>query len=166
MSSYIQKKSTIFILLLLLIVTASLIIQIPHLCLTDTRSGQVYFSQPLGKSDAFTMRWIHSVELEPWEEHFIIDQNGQIVLDSTRFKAFGAGVPESAGRKTEIKNGYIQFLEINQPMPDLVYGISPTAMHTLILKGKEYPLYLQIEADRGVRITVEDHNLIYQWMHQ
>ncbi len=84
------------ILIYTLIACAILIPQLDHdrfLVLYDIRDHKALMDIPLDDSKEFTMRWIHSVELEPWEETFRIDDDLEIILDRTRFKAFGAGVP-------------------------------------------------------------------------
>ncbi len=127
-----------------------------YLVLTDQRTQTVYERIPIHTGDTFVMRWIHSVELEPWEEIFRIDSDYEIILDSTRFKAFGAGVPDSTGKRVETKDGYIAFEEINQPMPYLVYGISNIAKHTLNVNGKTYYLYETIPLDHGVEFSIKN----------
>lgn len=153
-----RNKTTstfIIILLVLMLVFKSSY----YLELEDQRSHYIYERIPIDKGDTFVMRWIHSVELEPWEEIFIINDDYEIVLDSTRFKAFGAGVPDSAGKRVETKDGYIAFKEINKEMPYLVYGISDIAQHTLFVKGKTYALYKSIPIDHGVEFSVKKHSI-------
>lgn len=147
------------ILIYTLIACALLIPQLDHdrfLVLYDTKSNNTLMDIPLDDSNEFTMQWIHSVELEPWEETFRVDENLDIILDRTRFKAFGAGVPDSAGKRVDTSDGYINFLDIDQPMDSLVYGISPVAKHTLIVGGQKYPLYEDLPADIGVEIIIEE----------
>ncbi len=147
------------ILIYTLIACAILIPQLDHdrfIVLYDTQSQKALMEVPLEDFSEFTMRWIHSVELEPWEETFRVDENMDIILDRTRFKAFGAGVPDSAGKRVDTSDGYINFLDIDQPMDTLVYGISPVAQHTLIVGGQEYPLYEDLPADIGVEIIIEE----------
>lgn len=147
------------ILIYTLIACALLIPQLDHdrfLVLYDTKSNNTLMDIPLDDSNEFTMRWIHSVELEPWEETFRVDENLDIILDRTRFKAFGAGVPDSAGKRVDTSDGYINYLDIDQPMDTLVYGISPVAKHTLIIGDQVYPLYEELPADIGVEIIIEE----------
>lgn len=142
-----------------------LLYPINYICVRDTVSDEIYLSLPLKHESEFSMRWIHSVELEPWEEFFTVNTAKQIVLDRTRFKAFGAGVPESAGKRVDTTDGYITFLDINQVMPTLIYGISPTAQHIFSYDNVDFPLYETVKADRGVEITVEQHSLFYRYIH-
>jgi hypothetical protein len=54
----------------------------------------------------FSLAWQHSVEREDWIETFAI-RGKAIVLAATRFKTFGAGVPDHAGRRTTLEHGWV-----------------------------------------------------------
>jgi len=110
-------------------------------------------------NDEFTIRWMHSVELTPWEEIFKISNDYDIILDRTRFKQFGAGVPDSAGNKTEIVDGYIVFSGINQIMKELPYGVSHFSKHIIIFKDKTYQLYDDFKD--GDRIVIYTEKIPY-----
>ncbi|MGG1630205.1 DUF1850 domain-containing protein [Rossellomorea sp. NRS-1567] len=73
--------------------------------------------QPVFNQKEFSIRWTHSVEKEDWEEFFHIKDN-TINLTSTRFKTFGAGVPDNAGEDTYIKDGWVYMTNIHQPIGD------------------------------------------------
>ena len=73
------------------------------------------------KEKSFDLSWIHSVEKEEWIEHYIIE-NGELLLESTSFKTFGAGVP-SDGENVELKNGYV-VMTIEHPYEQLNLTIS------------------------------------------
>jgi hypothetical protein len=111
------------------------------LVLEHYQTGEILKVFIVSPGEEFTTRWIHSVELTPWEEVFVIGDNYQMILDRTRFKQFGAGVPDQAGTKTEIKDGYIIFSGINQEIQLLPLGISAFAQHTLIMDSHELLLY-------------------------
>jgi hypothetical protein len=112
------------------------------------------------EGDEFIVKWIHSVELTPWEEIFRIDSNNNIILDRTRFQQFGAGVPDFAGKTVEIKDGYITYGEINQKIPLLPYGISNFAKHTLVFNDVEYPLYELVPDGDRINIYTEKISLL------
>lgn len=137
------------------LITATLIILlIPYTTLNVTRldTNEVIIKKLIIKDAQFKMRWIHSVELTPWEEIFEIS-NGKIYLIETRFQSFGAGVPDVAGNHTEVDDGYVTYSGIHQEMPVLNYGISPIAKHELILGSKAsdcYKLYEILPDDTAV----------------
>ena len=151
------RKTYILFLAISLVILAFLPMHV--LTIEAMYSNEVYLIEPFNEDDTFIMKWIHSVELEPWEEWFAIDKEG-IVLQKTRFKAFGAGVPDSAGKEIYMEDDYIVFDQIDTKMPSLTYGISPLAQHTLIIKNKEYPLYKSLPADTGISINYKKIALI------
>lgn len=138
----------------LIAATLIIILLIPYTTLSVTRldTNEVIIQKLIIKDTQFKMRWIHSVELTPWEEIFEIS-DGKIYLTETRFQSFGAGVPDAAGNHTETADGYVTYSGINQEMPILNYGISPIAKHELIL-GREaresYKLYELLPDDTPV----------------
>ncbi|WP_051353305.1 DUF1850 domain-containing protein [Thalassobacillus devorans] len=104
---------------------------------------------------SFSIRWIHSVEKEEWEEMFVVEDE-EIVLDSTRFKTFGAGVPNDAGDDTFIKDGWVYMTGINQTIgKQLVTRTGKTTEHRFI-KGDEV---FKLEPSQPYRIAVENINL-------
>ena len=118
--------------------------------LSDVRTEKIMLILPLPENREFTVRWTHSVELTPWEEIFRVDKENKIILDRTRFKSFGAGVPDYAGDKASLEDGYVMYSNINKEMPGLVYGISDIAKHTLIIENDTYKLYEFIPVDSGI----------------
>lgn len=147
-----KNNKKYFIILLAVLFIGSYFINIPVLVLEDTKSSKIVFMDTIKPDDHFTMHWMHSVELAPWEEVFKVSKDYKIILDYTRFKAFGAGVPKTAGKKTLVKDGWIHFTEINKPMQNLTYGISNFAKHTFMYKDKNLKLYEMVPNDDPIRI--------------
>lgn len=147
-----HKKKIILLLVLSIVLLWLSTTTHTVLILKNLPLSKTIFISKVYPGNEFTMRWMHSVELEPWEETFRISENGGIILDRTRFKAFGAGVPEKAGTKTEIKDGYVIFSGINKKIPEITYGISNYAKHTFYFKNKEYNLYKMVENDTPIKI--------------
>ena len=111
----------------------------------------------LQQENDFSIRWTHSVENEEWEEFFKVEE-GQIVLDSTRFKTFGAGVPSDTGEDTFIKDGWVYMTDIHQPIGmELVTRTGKTTDHRVI-RGDEVQ---QMRASQSYRFTVEEANLLH-----
>lgn len=137
-------KKYILAILILLLLTITLI-PIDCLLLEHYQTDEILFIFKVNPGDEFIMKWIHSVELTPWEEIFRIDENNEMILDRTRFQQFGAGVPDYAGTKTEVKDGYIIFSGIDQKVDLLPYGISEFAQHTFIYKDVSYELYKMVK---------------------
>ena len=66
------------------------------LMLYDTDSGKIYAEFPVSEGTEFSVEFIHSVNLSPVKDIFVI-RKGQIVADSTVYSAFGAGVQTELG---------------------------------------------------------------------
>ncbi|MCG8542096.1 MAG: DUF1850 domain-containing protein [Clostridia bacterium] len=153
-----KKKLSFFILIILVVMVASMDIHI--LVLKDLIDEQIVFMDMVYPNEEFTIEWIHSVELQPWEEVFRIDTDYDIILDRTRFKSFGAGVPDYAGNRSEIKDGYVIFSGINKNIDDLQYRASNVAKHTFYFKDKELKLYELVRNENIIKIYVEPTNII------
>lgn len=153
-----MKKFIIILLILLLIILFSININVLVLYhYQEEKPLMIFKIQP---KDEFTVKWIHSVELTPWEEIFRIDNNYKIILDRTRFQQFGAGVPDSAGTKTEIKDGYIIFSGINQKIDIIPYGISSFAKHTFSFNNKDFALYKMVNDGDRINFYTDKYKLI------
>ena len=151
-------KKIIFIGLILVLV--SFFISVSVLTLEHFQNDSIVMTFKVDEKDEFIVKWIHSVELTPWEEIFRIDSENNIVLDRTRFQQFGAGVPDFAGKTVEIKDGYITYGEIDQKIPLLPYGISDFAEHTFVFRDKEYKLYKMVPDGDRINIYTEKISFI------
>ena len=152
-----MKKYLLAILILLLL--AITLIPIDCLLLEHYQTNEILFVFKVSPGDEFIMKWIHSVELTPWEEIFRIDENNEMILDRTRFQQFGAGVPDYAGTKTEIIDGYIIFSGIDQKVDLLPYGISAFAQHTFIFKDVSYELYKMVKDGDRINFYTDQMSL-------
>ncbi|WP_409252071.1 DUF1850 domain-containing protein [Bacillus sp. SCS-153A] len=103
--------------------------------------------EPYYKSVTFSLRWTHSVEKEDWEEFFQVEDEN-ILLQSTRFKTFGAGVPDNAGEETFIKDGWVYMTNIHQPIGDsLQFQTGKETNHRLFIKEEHLSLSPQQSYD-------------------
>lgn len=88
--------------------------------------------------DAFTLKWIHSVEKEEWLEMYERDGE-QLLLTETVFKTFGAGVP-SDGEIIPSEDGFVH-MRINQHLPEMNLTVSENVQTTILTQEKTIPLY-------------------------
>ncbi|GAA0316440.1 hypothetical protein GCM10008967_03770 [Bacillus carboniphilus] len=150
-------KKKILLLCSLLAFILLLFIPIPALMLTT--QSEVIRIEPFLKNQPFSIRWTHSVEKEDWEEFFII-KDDTILIESTRFKTFGAGVPNDAGENTFIKDGWVYMTDINQPIGEtLRFQTGKTTNHRFQIKGS----YLTLEPQVSYEVKVQKVPL-YQLM--
>lgn len=116
--------------------------------------------QPFLNQKEVSIRWTHSVEKEDWEEFFLIE-NTTITLTSTRFKTFGAGVPDDAGEDTFIKDGWVYMTDIHQPVGDsLRFQTGKNTNHRISFNERTLVLDSQRSFQLSVR-SVPMYQLFY-----
>ncbi|GAW91583.1 DUF1850 domain-containing protein [Calderihabitans maritimus] len=124
-----MKKIIVFLLAILGVTVVFLPI-IPVLTVYDQHSNNVLLAFRL-ENNTFSVRWIHSVELEPWQETFQL-RKGRLVLQETRFKAYGAGMPTNGKEEIFVENGWIIIRGINRTYDSLPISISKVSGYQLI----------------------------------
>lgn len=148
-----------FLLILLLVISILFsIIEIPVLTLKHYQKNEILYSFYIKENDEFLVKWMHSVELTPWEEIFRI-KNNKIILDRTKFKQFGAGVPDQATGDILFEDGYIIYDNINQKINLIPYGISKFAKHTFIFKNTNVRLYKLVTDGDRINFYTENINI-------
>lgn len=124
------------ILMILVLIGLGSLLFIPTNVLTikvDGKINQLHFYED---GELFSLRWVHSVEKEEWEEFFYV-QDDKIFIQSTRFKTFGAGVPSHAGKQSFIKNGWVYMTDIHREIGDvLAVRTGKETHHRFIYDGK------------------------------
>ncbi|SFJ48651.1 protein of unknown function [Halobacillus dabanensis] len=132
-----------------------MIVKVPTLAIsTEGTVQQFYFYE---EEVEFKIRWRHSVEKEEWEEMFVL-QEGEIDLTGTRFKTFGAGVPNDTGDRTFIKDGWVYMTGINQTIgKHLSLRTGEHTNHCLIYGSDEE---FNLEKNKAYQISVGQHSLL------
>lgn len=141
-----MKKRILVILLLL-----SLSAFVPMNTLILSYENKIKIVQPFLEEKDVSIRWTHSVEKEDWEEFFHI-QDQTILLTSTRFKTFGAGVPDHAGDDTYIKDGWVYMTGIHQVIGStLRFQTGKETNHRILMNGRTIALDPQVSYELSVR---------------
>ncbi len=117
----------------------------PQSWLLIREDGELRYVYPAHDGTSFALRWTHSVERENWIERFRLD-NGHIVLVSTRFKTFGAGVPAHAGKRTTLENGWVVMSDIDRVVDPLAVQAAAAENYSLRYDGVWHTLGRPAEA--------------------
>lgn len=152
-------KLTVIVFLLTGLILSLFFIEIPVLVLENIITKEIIFVSRIFPQDEFSIEWMHSVELQPWEEIYKVDKEYHIILDRTKFRSFGAGVPDDIGTHMELKDGYITFFGINRKIGVPSYRISSFAKHVFCFKNAELFLYDMVEDGDIINIYVCNKNL-------
>ena len=118
-------------------------------------SGEIYVEVPAKGGDKLFFGWVHSWEKIPWNEYYSIDQDGNLVLDTISFPAFGAGIPENKGKVCRIENGLIYMDEIGQVFPEFDWINSHFATREIILNGQLISKGDMLPEHTRLRLVVE-----------
>ena len=109
-----------------------------------------------------SLRWQHSVEKEEWEEFFVIS-NSNILLTQTRFKTFGAGVPNDVGTDTFIKDDWVYMTGINRSIGDrLIFRTGEMTEHRITIDGQSDKL----KSNSSYQMAVKQLNLLQALLYK
>lgn len=112
------------------------------LMLYDTDSGKIYAEFPVSEGTEFSVEFIHSVNLSPVKDIFVI-RKGQIVADSTVYSAFGAGVQTELGPGQTLEydsEGNMVVSGFNMVFPKIKYIVGTVYDHVLFIQGESISL--------------------------
>ncbi|MDR0466877.1 MAG: DUF1850 domain-containing protein [Deltaproteobacteria bacterium] len=122
---------------------------------TDRKTGVLYAQVPARVNSRLFFGWIHSLEKIPWNEYYHVDEQGRLVLDAITFPAFGAGIPEDAGRICYVRDGLIHMEEIGTVFTELVWLNSHSATQAITLDGKTVARGSDLPHHTGIRLRIE-----------
>ena len=121
----------------------------------DWKTGETYLEVPARVNGTLFFGWMHSLEHIPWHEHYHIDENRNLILDSIAFPAFGAGIPESKGTRTYVKDGMIHMENIAQVFPELDWINSHYATRQIMLDGVPVASGAELPEHTRLRLIIE-----------
>ena len=130
----------------------------PILCISDWKTGEVYITRPVSSGDELYFGWIHSLEKITWDEYYHIDEDLNLILDTIRFPAFGAGIPHDKGAVCYIKDDFIYMSEINQKFTEFVWMNSPTATQEIRVAGEFVTCGNELPHHRRLVLTIKRRN--------
>ncbi len=122
------------------------------------RDGRIVYSTAFKPGMEFAISYIHSVNKSKITDIFKIRKDGLIILDSSRFSSFGAGVasfPEEESSDFSVEKDYIDYHDINRIVDDLVVFVGTIADHTIILKSGSIPLSDLAKPQTNLRFQVK-----------
>jgi hypothetical protein len=103
--------------------------------------------------EAFSLRFVHSVERTPVLEKYRVDRQNNLVLYATEYESFGVGLPflASEGKFTAIDGRFI--LEMNRVFPTVSLRTWPEGQLTLTARSQQHRLYQMLPSGSMVRLS-------------
>ncbi len=129
------------------------------LSLTVAREKEPVYVAYLPEKSRFCVRFKHSVALSPVEEWFV-PHAGQVMLQSTVYEDFGAGLPHNAeaGQTMVVQDGKVIITGYNTLMPHFFLRVGRIAEHTIIIEKNDgtrtHVLALNSKVKPGTAIQV------------
>ena len=129
------------VFVLILVVGTLLFLCLPRpgltLVLREQQSKQTLASVSVKAGDEVIFSWIHSIELIPWIEHFLIQEDGTFLLQSLSVAGFGAGIPENKG-VVSLQDGMVVMDHIEEQFEEIRWIHSQTALVSITVAGTSF----------------------------
>lgn len=125
-----------------------------RLILSEESSGKMLLTLPIQEGDSFQIRFTHSVNLSPVTDRYQWI-GGFIILQSTTFRAYGAGIPilqDGLGTGFEQTEDGFTITGIDSPREKIPIMLQTVPDHTLLYLNREIRL-LEF-ADSGTVVTI------------
>ena len=153
-----MKKIIILLLSLLLFIT--IIPIFPRLVLESVKDNNNKYIYHLEKKE-FIISYTHSVNKGRVRDYYIIDENGNIILDKTTFVSYGAGIaePENNGNII-IKDDNIEINNINRIIKDFYLFVGIIAEHSITIDDNEIMLKSLFKPQTNINIKYRNVSLI------
>ena len=125
-------------------------------CLYIVSENHVFYDAPVAQNARFSTRFIHSVQKTPVLENFIVDvETVEIILDSTRYESFNAGLPFLQSDGVFIrKDGYFLIENMNRRFPSVVMRTGMGTKLTLFVDDREIRFYETIPDGSAVKFYI------------
>lgn len=153
---------SIYVFLLFLIIMAFIFGTTSYLVLYD-EDGRILKYYPVREGERFTISFIHSSELEPWDNTFVIEGDNTFSLEEIKVPSTGPGVPSVLEKDWEFKieNGTFIYNVANQNYQELKFIISKISPHHLFIKGQDVNL-VDLAGDWAtIKITLRKGTIPY-----
>lgn len=156
-------KKRIILVLLLLIGLGMLFIPVQSgFFITENDEKLLYFIPD--KVEKITIGWQHSVELTPWEENYNVLENGMLSLESSVYKAYGAGTPDVEGEAELLSNGYVKVTGIERVISEYSLFYVPISGYYIKHNKNTYELKGLVSDFESVQIKYGNLHL-YKWVY-
>ena len=123
----------------------------------------IRLSYPLEQGEEFSITFVHSVNKTPVTDVYDVNEAGMIVLRSTIYYGFGAGVPSDLDPRMELsydeETGAMVVSKIDMELPGFNLIVGTVSDHTLAIGGEEISLRDLCGRNTMVHIEYEDSRI-------
>ena len=109
------------------------------------KTGELILTRTVRPGDEVTVTLTHSFEHVPWNEYYLIQEDGSFLLKRIEVGGFGAGIPAEMDVPTYVgEDGLVHMDEINSVFPSFHWITSQVNMKELLLNGQPILEFSQI----------------------
>ncbi|MEU3846157.1 DUF1850 domain-containing protein [Micrococcus terreus] len=101
----------------------------------DQRTGEEWGRWAASPGSEISLTWIHSIELTPWTDVFVLEESEGFTLTRTEFESYGAGMPAGEA-STSVQDGKVVITDIGRHLDTVNWIHSHSQQFTLTLDGK------------------------------
>lgn len=113
--------------------------------LSNQKTGELILEQQVRPGDELVVELTHSFEHVPWNEYYVIQNDGSFLLQRMEVGGFGAGIPAEMDVPTYVgEDGMVHMDDINSEFPRFNWITSQTNMKDLLLNGQQIFTFDQI----------------------
>lgn len=125
-------------------------------CFFVSTDEALMFAIPVKKNETLSIRFVHSVQKTVVLENLHLDlSQKKFILDSTKYQSFGVGLPFLAQEGRFRREGeYFIMDHMDREFPSLELRTGLGTKLTLLLRGKEYPVYKELPAGSRLNLTI------------
>ncbi len=123
-------------------------------------TGEVVYRALVQPGDVLEYEWIHSFELIPYTEEFVIEKKGLLRLTTIRVAGFGAGIPENKGKMT-VEDGMVVMSEIDEIFEEINWIHTTSNLTRITLKGETILRGTDLPHHEPYNLRVEERSRIW-----
>ncbi len=103
--------------------------------------------------EAFSLRFIHSVEKTPVVEKYKLDKQNNLIMYATEYESFGVGLPFLAAEGNFYAKGNRFIMEMNRSFPSVGLRTGPEAQLTLTVNKRQFQLYQMLPPGTMIHLS-------------
>lgn len=126
-------------------------------CLYIKSGTQLFDAVAVRTGSKFSVHFVHSVQKTPIDEYLTVDDECHgFILNATRYKSFGVGLPFSEAQGTfRQEDDYFIYENLNRPFPSLSLRTGLGTKLTVRVGEKEYRLFELLPVGRKVDLYID-----------
>lgn len=129
--------------------------------IVDATDGRIAWCARVRAGEEMVLSFTHSVNRRRVFDTLRVEAD-HLVIVSSRFDTFGAGMPEASTRDGTLRvaeDGWLEWT-VNRPVPEITVRVGRVADHALSYRGREIPLLGLAEPGAPLSLRVRNSSVL------